>query len=643
MDFEIYQGKSTPLAETSLGLGPNAVLRLVRTLPEKSSIFFDRYFTTIPLLDELLKKGIDGTGTIMANRVRSVRFRGDAEMKQGDLDELTQNDEVAIVKWKDSRTVLLASTCAGATNVQPVKRWSKKEKYIDVPAPEVVRRYNASMGALGGVFEAAAIRHSVQSVDSAVASATSLPLASVLANAYGAVVNTRLPRAASPAASTAAGPAQLTLPPVLAGRRNVEWPPCWPPQPRRFVTVVNKAAQCREKALAAADIAADPAVVGTVLYCPLSPGGTFKGSPRLTLAAAFATRPGVVAVRINHRRNILAADTSAQPCLSELLTKRSSTAFPSLLGCLRIGARASVRAPRRRRAHGHGAVRGHFIQGPGGCGNQAGTSLFAGFSCEYGTPDRVQSSAGNAGTSGTSPRHASVPATAVCGVPHMRPTTSDRRHLPSSCQLRRETCSRRPHLSSLAGGEESGHIHGRRSNTALEKGGQSCSTRGVPQENSARDCAHVVRLEEEASEQDGAIESALDSIIITLGSDASSCSDSSLRRKAAVILATSDDYVTRRQALERAGNVVNSNRQGSAVVDKARSFHDALTAGHAANTAASTASDECAGCRHQGCSVGRTCCGHSCSAPLYPGRLTGSCDVRRGSGLTLQTGAPLRG
>lgn len=49
----------------------------------------------------------------------------------------------------------------------------------------------------------------------------------------------------------------------------------------------------------------------------------------------------------------------------------------------------------------------------------------------------------------------------------------------------------------------------------------------VTPENWARDCAHVVRLEEEAWEQDGAIESTLDSIIITLGSDSSSCSDSS--------------------------------------------------------------------------------------------------------------------
>ncbi|KAH6938665.1 hypothetical protein HPB50_011679 [Hyalomma asiaticum] len=106
-----------------------------------------------------LKKGIDGTGTIMANGVRSVRFRSDSEMKQGDLDELTRNDEkVAIVKWKDSRAVLLPSTCAGATNIEPVKRWSKKEKYIDVPALEVVRRYNASLGGVDTCDQLVAVK-----------------------------------------------------------------------------------------------------------------------------------------------------------------------------------------------------------------------------------------------------------------------------------------------------------------------------------------------------------------------------------------------------------------------------------------------------------------------------------------------------
>ncbi|XP_049269029.1 uncharacterized protein LOC125757469 [Rhipicephalus sanguineus] len=50
----------------------------------------------------------------------------------------------------------------------------------------------------------------------------------------------------------------------------------------------------------------------------------------------------------------------------------------------------------------------------------------------------------------------------------------------------------------------------------------------VTPEKWARECAHVVRLEEEAWEQDGAIESTLGSIIITPGSDSSSCNDSSV-------------------------------------------------------------------------------------------------------------------
>ncbi|KAH7957420.1 hypothetical protein HPB52_018755 [Rhipicephalus sanguineus] len=58
------------------------------------------------------------------------------------------------------------------------------------------------------------------------------------------------------------------------------------------------------------------------------PGGTFKGLPRLTLAAAFATRPDVVAVRINHRRDIVTADASKQPCLSELLTIKELNGVP---------------------------------------------------------------------------------------------------------------------------------------------------------------------------------------------------------------------------------------------------------------------------------------------------------------------------
>lgn len=139
MDFEVYQGKSTPLADTALGLDPNVVLRLVETLPKSSSVYFHRYFTTIPLLDALIDKEIDGTGTIMTNCVKNIHFQSDTAMKQGNFQEFQRaHGKATIVKWKDSKSVTIASICTGANPVESMKRLSKKTKeYIDVPSPAV--------------------------------------------------------------------------------------------------------------------------------------------------------------------------------------------------------------------------------------------------------------------------------------------------------------------------------------------------------------------------------------------------------------------------------------------------------------------------------------------------------------------------
>ncbi|KAH7931462.1 hypothetical protein HPB52_025650 [Rhipicephalus sanguineus] len=106
--------------------------------------------------------------------------------------------------------------------------------------------------------------------------------------------------------------------------------PCPSPPPAEddFVTVVSKAAQRRARALEAAAVAIDPAVVGTALFRPSAPGGSFSGSPRLTLAAALAKRPGVLSVRVNHRLNIVAADASTPTRLSELLAIRELGGVP---------------------------------------------------------------------------------------------------------------------------------------------------------------------------------------------------------------------------------------------------------------------------------------------------------------------------
>lgn len=150
VDFEIYY-PNNPALSHPLGLGPAVVLRLIESIPRESCIFFDRNFTTIPLLDELTKLGYHGTGTIMANRVpnwKQVNFKDDTDMCMGEIEQRVSND-VALVKWKDNKTVLIASNCTGSKNIDVIQRYdSKEKKSIDVNAPKIVTSYNEFVGAV---------------------------------------------------------------------------------------------------------------------------------------------------------------------------------------------------------------------------------------------------------------------------------------------------------------------------------------------------------------------------------------------------------------------------------------------------------------------------------------------------------------
>ncbi|KAJ4437477.1 hypothetical protein ANN_17621, partial [Periplaneta americana] len=89
LDFMMYEGKGKEISSEKntvpekLDVGGRVVLKLADSLPPGSSIFIDRYFTSVEILDCLILRNISATGTIMVSRVpKKVQFKSDTDMKK---------------------------------------------------------------------------------------------------------------------------------------------------------------------------------------------------------------------------------------------------------------------------------------------------------------------------------------------------------------------------------------------------------------------------------------------------------------------------------------------------------------------------------------------------------------------------------
>ncbi|CAK9814101.1 PiggyBac transposable element-derived protein 3 [Anthophora plagiata] len=155
-NFEIYTGKVVHDHELpNVGSSGNVVLRLSRIIPKQlfHKICFDNWFSTVRLVTELEKLGIQSVATVRSNRLKDCEFSSDKVMKtkgRGSYELLsTSIDRVTInaVKWYDNKAVHLMSTFCEIEPIDIVKRWDKKmKKVIDVQRPNVVKMYNQHMG-----------------------------------------------------------------------------------------------------------------------------------------------------------------------------------------------------------------------------------------------------------------------------------------------------------------------------------------------------------------------------------------------------------------------------------------------------------------------------------------------------------------
>lgn len=95
----------------------------------------------IGLLEELIERNFDGTGTIMSNRFIKSWYT---------FKEVCSLDgKLCTVKWKDNKSVLMASTIHGDEPSTTVNRWDKKTRtYKTFPCLAVVANYNSNMGGI---------------------------------------------------------------------------------------------------------------------------------------------------------------------------------------------------------------------------------------------------------------------------------------------------------------------------------------------------------------------------------------------------------------------------------------------------------------------------------------------------------------
>ena len=155
-NFELYTGMTLPLlpGEPELGATGNVVVRLCRILTERNyKLYYDNYYTSMPLAVYLYKKNIHTVGTLNKVRIPNIPFTETKKMEKNDrgyYEEFVTSVRgvpIGILSWKDNKVVSFLSTFVGAPPVSTIQRFDRKTRqHLDVPCPEIVKVYNRHMG-----------------------------------------------------------------------------------------------------------------------------------------------------------------------------------------------------------------------------------------------------------------------------------------------------------------------------------------------------------------------------------------------------------------------------------------------------------------------------------------------------------------
>ena len=159
-NIEFNFGKDHNREEPStLSASCAVVARLASIVPDHGNfkLFYDNWFSSLELLEELSKRSIFTLSTIRFQRIPSLSFPSDTEMRKtlgrgGHIEKQADFGESAVisaVKWFDNKGVHLMSNFVGAEPTTKVQRYDRKTKtFLEIDCPQIVRTYNKFMGGI---------------------------------------------------------------------------------------------------------------------------------------------------------------------------------------------------------------------------------------------------------------------------------------------------------------------------------------------------------------------------------------------------------------------------------------------------------------------------------------------------------------
>ena len=124
-------------------------MSLVSRLPSLPyTVYFDNFFTSLKLCEELASKGMGSTGTVRANRIENCPLPPMKKEVRGSYDyKRDPKSGLILVRWQDNNVVTVVSTVHGTFPLSKAPRWSRAEKSrVQLDQPFAISQYNKGMG-----------------------------------------------------------------------------------------------------------------------------------------------------------------------------------------------------------------------------------------------------------------------------------------------------------------------------------------------------------------------------------------------------------------------------------------------------------------------------------------------------------------